>query len=106
MTYGIKISKPGYDVKTCTDDQLVMSSEINTLKTFGSATIKPLESYNHNLGYVPIHLFALYTIPGKKLRLVGQSQFYVIATTTYIENTDIDTENGNSALVYVFYDSL
>jgi len=30
--YGIKISKDGYDVKTCTDKQLVMSSEFNHIK--------------------------------------------------------------------------
>lgn len=53
MTWGIKISKPGYDVKTCTDDQLVMSSEFNAIKVAYSAAPIASGTYTHGLGYAP-----------------------------------------------------
>jgi hypothetical protein len=52
MTIGMKISKPGYDVKTCTDDQLIMSSEFKmysvALQGVSTGTI-----ISHGLGYTP-----------------------------------------------------
>lgn len=63
--YGAKVSKPGYDVKTATPDQLVYSSKYNTLRVFasGSGSIN-LSSGNigvvtiaHNLGYRPAFAF-------------------------------------------------
>lgn len=53
MTFGIKISKPGYDVKSCTEDQLVMSSEFNAIKVAYSAAPTTYGTYNHGLGYAP-----------------------------------------------------
>lgn len=50
---GIKISKPGYDVKTCTNDQLVMSSEFNAIKIAHSAAPSASGSYSHGLGFAP-----------------------------------------------------
>lgn len=62
MDYGIKISKPGYDVKTATPQQLVFSSKYQTLKihTQGSGTIRHstgrrVQIY-HGLGYVPAYI--------------------------------------------------
>ena len=56
--YGLRISKDGYDVKSCTDDQLSFSSAFytNILHSKGStspsSTSSPA-SVSHNLGYVP-----------------------------------------------------
>jgi len=52
--YGIRISKSGYDVKTCTDEQCVLSSsffnQIVHKKGIASANV------SHNLSYVPNYL--------------------------------------------------
>jgi hypothetical protein len=111
MTYGIKVSKPSFDVRTCDDKDLVMSSEINTLKTFGSQLLEPNDDpYTHNIGYVPIHLYAGY-LSAKPLviGLVGQNTddnlTNVVASSTTITN-DNNSEWAANALVYVFYDEL
>lgn len=60
--YGIKVSKPGYDVKTAAANNLVFSSEYSTLrvKQQGSGTVKHSTGRTvtiaHNLGYVPMFL--------------------------------------------------
>lgn len=54
--WGIKISKPGYDVKTCTKDQLVFDSELDTMKVAYSDAPTGAGSYTHGLGYAPAFL--------------------------------------------------
>ena len=61
--YGIKVSKPGDDVKTVAEKDLQFSSDLSTLKIYtqgdtsvttngsGNATI----TITHNLGYAPAH---------------------------------------------------
>ena len=44
MSYKIKISQPGKDVKTCSDDELVYSSDWDSLK------IKTISQVDHTLG--------------------------------------------------------
>lgn len=69
---GLKISKPGVDVKTAEDNDLIFTSKYPALKmidhgygskTFtedgGSITLK-----NHNLGYKPFFVVWLYTDDG------------------------------------------
>jgi hypothetical protein len=56
--WGLKVSKPGKDVKTCTKDELVFDSELNTMKIakFGSPTGSG--NYTHGLGYIPAFMVA------------------------------------------------
>lgn len=56
--WGIKISKPGKDVKTCADDELVMSSKFLTLKMAKAASPTANGTYNHGLGYAPAFFVA------------------------------------------------
>jgi len=52
---GIKISKPGIDVKTASDKQLIYSSKFDTLKIkkTGTLTINlPTESFDYNTGQI------------------------------------------------------
>lgn len=59
--YGIKISKPGIDVKTAKDTELVFSSKFNTFKVAetgtgsltSDATNPKTATIPHSLGYVP-----------------------------------------------------
>lgn len=65
MPYGIKISKPGVDVKTAANKDLVLTSEKNMFKVKQSGTVSytfdgsegggetTLATINHGLGYVP-----------------------------------------------------
>lgn len=52
--YGMKVSKEGFDVKTCEDKDLVMSSSFNLLKT--KSVLHNGGTITHDLGYVPIYL--------------------------------------------------
>ena len=56
--YGMKVSKAGFDVKTCDDDDLVFSSKFNQLKRKASGTATTSGSdiqVAHGLGYKPIY---------------------------------------------------
>jgi len=53
MTRVVKIAKPGFDVATCTDDELVFSSELDTLKVAHSDSPTTLGEYTHGIGYPP-----------------------------------------------------
>jgi len=58
--YGMKVSRQGFDVKTCADHQLLFSSSFKfpMYTISGTATITTLDSdqtiVTHNLGYIPI----------------------------------------------------
>ena len=99
MTWGIKISKPGIDVKTATDDQLVMSSELNMLKTakVGNTT----GNVAHELVYIPIY-FAMSKISSTKWGIVGQNYFSGIP---YCDATNFISNGGgtNESKYYLFY---
>ena len=56
----MKVSKPGFDVKTCDDDDLVFSSKFDTLRVFATGTgsftangSTQTHELTHNLGYEP-----------------------------------------------------
>ena len=61
-TYGIKVSRKGYDVKTASDKQLAFSSQwpllpIEAEGTYNIASgTQTYTIYNHNLGYVPVFM--------------------------------------------------
>ncbi len=86
--WGIKVSQPNKDVKTCADKDLAFSSQWNTLKILlsGFARINdiPAGGYdvvfypgeksltiNHNLGYVP--MFLAYANFGNGKFLINES---------------------------------
>lgn len=62
MDYGLKVSKPGFDVKTAADKDLVFSSKYFTPRVLvqGSGAITHTGGRTvtiaHNLGYVPMYL--------------------------------------------------
>jgi len=68
-TYGFKISKPGFDVKTATGKDLIMSSEYTTLQinqvSVGSHNFdSSVLTISHGLGYVPQFYFYVRDIQG------------------------------------------
>lgn len=52
--WGIRVSKPGFDVGTCSDYDLVMSSSFNALKTKFVGTAAG--TIAHGLSYTPIFM--------------------------------------------------
>lgn len=112
-TYGIKVSQVGKDVKTCGDEDLIMSSELNTLKTNWAGEIGPNDYHEHNLGYKPIHLYGQYT--GEKinyLAFIGQQDISFLNSYGWItsDNTKIENINnsgfGDFIKVFIFYDPI
>ncbi len=56
--YGIRVSKEGYDVKTCTDEQLSFSSSFYNQLIHKKGTVSGVAAtVSHNLGYIPNFLF-------------------------------------------------
>jgi len=75
--YGIKISKDGFDVKTCASTDLVMSSSFfsSIIHKKGSSGT----SVSHDLGYLPS--FLCYTVPTTKSYLRLGNDSVSISTT-------------------------
>ena len=88
--YGLRISKSGYDVKTCTDEQCVLSS------SFFNALIhkKGIQAYttgytiSHNLGYVPGYL-AFVKESGKSYITANQYSQYVSSTQLTFDSSEV-----------------
>ena len=87
--YGIKISQEGYDVKTCTDDQLVMTSKLNLLKTKLVGVKTPAGNIAHGLAYAPLFFttrpFATeghYSLIGDDLSTADSTNLTTIANNT------------------------
>jgi hypothetical protein len=90
--YGIKVSQPGFDVKSATDAQLVMSSGFNSFKIAASGlwtvtnTLSNTAnsfSMSHGLGYVPAHL----------LYLLRSGAYYQLPMTIFVGGSPSITIN-------------
>lgn len=91
--YGIRASKDGYDVKTCTDEQCSFSSSFfsQIVHMKGSTTN---ETVAHSLGYIPN--FLTYT---KATDVVGDYLYY----NDYFSTIDATNLNTGSAGVDTIY---
>ena len=104
--YGIKVSKDGFDVKTATDVQLVMTSKSNLLKTKLTGTVTGTGTVAHGLAYVPIFFF-IQKITGNNTRYtvcgsVPTSAFE--ASGIYVDDTNL--EYYADGRYYIFYQEL
>ena len=87
MDYGLKVAQAGYDIASATAQQLIFSSEFNTLKisSIGSGTANPDDvgsavtvEINHGLGYVPA-----YTVFTEISKLLGNDNDFYLTPFTY-----------------------
>jgi len=95
--YGIRVSKGGYDVKTCTDEQCVFSSSFfNQIIHMKGTTTG--DTITHSLGYVPnFYCFTRYT---------GASETFIYyenfpnATSTILDFTGMGSDYTKYYLIF------
>ena len=71
--YGLWISKPGQNVLTCTDDQLILNTDIGTTDSIAALFQTSISSYASTEGHEQIKFlspYALFTRP-----ILGQNLF-------------------------------
>lgn len=122
MTYGIKTSKLGVDVKTATELELTYNSEWNNWKIYseGTTTLNVPENtgagetgnvdITHSLGYVPaVELWAvdgtdIVCIPGPDTTIDYSFDFYIDSSKIRIFGTDGSMLGAkNFTIRYVIY---
>lgn len=102
--YGIKVSKPGYDVLTTGDSNIIMSSAYNLFKIVGTGTVSITHSASttsiqttiaHGLSFVPG--FACYDYNG--------SDYIQMPVLAFLSGTSLDLqfEAWTNATNIVFY---
>lgn len=93
--WGMKISKPGFDVKTCADKDLVSSSKLNQfkVKSLGSTAT----SVAHGLSYVPVFM-AANEATSTKYGIIG----CFFGGIPFVNSTDFDS-GGATSKYYLFY---
>lgn len=73
-SYGIKISQPGFDAPTTGEENLTITSNLNSFKVFMTGTQTYTDgdtiTINHNLGYTPGFLI-YYDVDGTDKRFLG-----------------------------------
>lgn len=97
---GFKISQDGFDVKTCDDKDLVMSSKFNMLKTAKVGQVYGGSPQDHNLSYTPIFFSIPVQVTGTQAGRCGFAGNDVTACNA----TQIKTVNPSGyAKYYIFY---
>lgn len=95
--WGIKVSQEGSDVLTCPDEELVMSSSFNLLKTKQVGLTVGSASVAHGLAYIPIFFTSVLFSSGTKGTIIGDDR------TTTCDATNINLPATTK--YYVFYQS-
>jgi len=109
MAYGAKVSRRGFDVKTCADNELLFSSSFPLLKMHSTGTytvpgsVGTQDLTTHILGYVPLYTI-YYVNSGGESEFDPNSGNYVTADTSrlYID-TDYATTNSISEVRWTIY---
>lgn len=91
--FGIKISQEGFDVKTCDDKDLTLSSELNMLKnaTIGAST--GAGAVAHGLSYIPMFFTSRQSS--------GNGSIIGDDPTSYCDATNLNV--GANTKYYIFY---
>jgi hypothetical protein len=97
--YGIRMSKPGVDVKTASDADLSWSSDFKTFKIYRIVKFTANTSINHGLSYPP----AFATININTLQFFGLGKSYVSVDSQKVYGGPVD---GQTLYVILFVDPL
>ena len=94
MGYGLKISKPGVDVGTAADTDLVFFSDYDSMKTKATGTFGNNGTVAHGLSYTPIFF-------------VAQSGFAPWAVGgVSVDGTNLINATSGTVRYYIFYKKL
>ena len=107
-SYGIKISRPGYDVNKADDTDLVFSSAFKTLKLVKIIDMSGESSVAHGLGYIPTYIFLRATKAGE-WRMANPGYTEGMLSTIYVDDTNVyryATGSSVGAYVMLFTDRL
>jgi len=92
--YGAKVSRKGYDVNSCSDNELLFSSEWPLLKlhstgTYSVSDIGSVTLTTHGLGYYPMYTIYYTKDSGTTTQLDPNSGFYITCDDDklYIDTT-------------------
>jgi|TARA_Y100000310_G_scaffold110581_1_gene108954 hypothetical protein len=96
--HGIKVAKPGQPVQTANDEDLIMSSAFNLLKTKESGTFAGAGTEAHGLSYVPIFL--------NFRENAAAGEYNIGRANGGADATNIIFENSRDKRYYIFYQDL
>lgn len=103
MIYGIKVSKPGFDVKTAQDTNLILSSQIDSLPIALQSEISITQTsgehdfiLEHDLGFISFFMaFYKNNRNGKWLKLMSSSNGPSLHLVhSYISSWGTDNDNN------------
>ena len=92
---GFKVSQEGSDVKTAIDEELVMSSSFNMLKTKTVGLTVGAENVAHGLAYIPIFFTSVQ----------GASKGTIIGDDRTARGNATNIILGATTKYYIFYQS-
>jgi hypothetical protein len=93
--YGIKMSKPGVDVKTADDVDLSWSSDFKTFKIFRVVKLEAGQNTNHGLNYAPSFL------------ALSPGDFWYDFCPVSVDNTKVYSNlSGKDVYIILFIDPL
>lgn len=127
--YGLKISKPGINVKDATDEKLYFSSKFDSVKaklvgitsmTFLAANTTQNLDINHGLSYTPkffvlVKLSGVVAVPLRYVNLFGEldsrvSIISIFSDTSKVRITVSGSSGGSNVVLnfkyYIFYNQL
>ena len=84
--WGIRISEEGYDVKTATDKQLILSSELDAIKVKTASKSSGSATVAHGLAYIPAFFYMCELDTTAKYGIVGQNYY---GNFPYTDGTNI-----------------
>ena len=93
--WGIKVSQPGFDVKTCDTKDLVMSPSFNLLKTKASGVKATAGTVAHGLAYTPVFFTMRPFATAGRYSLIGDDP-------STMDSTNLTTITNNTRY-YIFY---
>ena len=106
--YGVKVSRPGYDVNVASDTNLIMSSGFNTLKVVKIIDMTGEASVAHGLGYTPTYIFLRSSKAGEWT--IGNPGYTEgMLSTIYVDDTNVyrfATGSSVGAYVMLFTDRI
>lgn len=112
--FGIKISRPGYSVTDTTvdDSNIVISSELNTLKLckiikFDEDALRTTETKAHGLTYPPVYIGIKENgVTAGRYELADTGYFGGGISKLYADSTNISYAEVEECYVLIFTDAL